>query len=254
MENEASKGRDVADRERCLSHPVVRIFSDPRVKRYFEESKRELLEFGDIQYLLCRRKPKKTKWAQRWKRYFPLRDGLTGKERYNSKEHVHQELTRLRRRFPGLIERFDGSYALSPPVRNNAMKDFILSRLEDHPHILIFGDRMYFGLDSTSFDEEDAEFFDTHVRRLSMKIASEKEIVKSFWLRLELKGFLNEFERVLHEVPDKDKGLFIGYAYEDAKWFLRSCEANLEDFQEFFERLETSGTTYGRVVWKEAEA
>ncbi|MFQ5885360.1 MAG: hypothetical protein ACE5IO_09705, partial [Thermoplasmata archaeon] len=238
---------------RCFSHPVVRIFSHPKVRKYFEDSETDALEFGDLQFILCRRKPKREKWRKRWSRYFTLFNGLTGLERYNFREHLHQDITRHQKRFPGVLKPLDGKYALSPASKGSAMKDLILFRLDDHSRIVMIQNTAYFGIDPERLDDEDSEFFDKSVLKPLMKVTNYAKALKRLWLRAHIKEFLKKFEDAFDELPEKDKGYFIGYVCEHIRWSVEYSDANSEDFQYLSERIKELAMNHGIDNWNKAE-
>lgn len=238
---------------KCYSHPVVRIFNHPKVREYFEDSKTDALEFGDLHFLLCRRKPKKEKWRRRWSKHFILFNGLTGLERYNFREHLHQDITRHQKRFRGVLKSVKGSYSLSAVSKGAAMKDLILSRLEYQSRIIMFQNTAYFGLDPERLDDEDSEFFDTSVLNPLMKMTGYAEALKRTWLRGQIKEFFKMLEDKYDDMPAKDKGCFIGHVYEHVKWSIEYSGADQEDFQDLLDRIRKLPMTDDTEIWSEAE-
>lgn len=236
-----------------LSHPITRLFLDPRIRKYFKESNRKTLELGDLRFILCTAKPKRKKWKARWEKYFPLKDEKTMMEVYKSKQHLYGELTRLRRRYPAIVVKTESGYALYSRVRTSAYKERIFRRIEGHSHALLIGETICFGMNANAFDEDDSQYFDMYVSKAMSMVSRLKDTVKSLWLNIKLKEFFKEFTRVHEEITERDKGYFIGYAHDHLEWFLKATDVSTEDYREHFMRLRDFAAEDNSRRWSKAE-
>lgn len=266
MKNQESSESKGSATKRALSHPITRLFLDSRTRRYFRDSRKEIedgydddddekeiLEFGDLTYILCKDKPVRPKWKARWERYFPLKDEKTMMEVYKSKQHLNAELKRLQRRHPGIVVKVEGGYELSSRLRSSAQKERVLRGIGGMSHALTVGETVLFGLDSYAFDDEDSEYFDMFVRRHLSTVSRVKERVKSLWLNIKLKEFLQEVGKVYEGITERNKGYFVGYAHNHLEWFLRAMDVDPKDYEAHFSKLRDLASGGDPKYWNKAE-
>ena len=248
-----SKRRKTSPAKRMMSHPITRLFLDPRIRKYFKESDRKTLELGDLRFILCTAKPKRDKWKARWEKYFPLKDDKTMMEVYKSKQHLYGELNKLRRRYPAIIVKAESGYALYSRVRTSAYKERILRGIEGHSHALLIGETICYGMDANAFDEDDSQYFDRYVSKAMSMVPRLKDAVKSLWLNIKLKEFFKELTQVYGGITERDQGYFIGHAHDHLEWFLKAIDVSTEDYREHFRRLRDFAAEDDPKRWSKAE-
>jgi len=223
-------------------HPVVRLFYNPKVRRYFKKEKKRYLEFGDIQYILCKKKPRKESWMDRWQEYFPLSSGKTGLEVYNSKEYLFQKLKKLRLSFPKiLIHSKSKGYRLSVNTVKNVTREYMLSKLAEYPVVTDLYDTAYFGIDLDLLKNEQIKNFEMKVHSKLIKLSDVKKIIRDLWVHQCLNEFINRVEIVWNGIKEEDKGHFLGYLSEHVKWFIKVCGQEEFSFKDYISRIQPVG-------------
>lgn len=60
--------------EKLLNRPIVGLYSNPIVIEYFDKNNTDVLEFGDFQFILCRKKPFDFEYIQRWVEFLVIEE------------------------------------------------------------------------------------------------------------------------------------------------------------------------------------
>ena len=229
--------------------PVARLFWNPKVKRFLRNEKTSFLRFGDIQYIMCRKKPRREQWTKRWERYFPLVDGLTGLEAYNTKEHLFQDLKKL-----SSTEHLDQEgKKLSSPILNHSkgkgyrlsrtalsshvVRDHILTRLSEYPSVADYRDIVYFGLDLDLLMAKQRDL-EANVHRHFMKLAGVREALRRLWVHQNLIEFVERFRTVWRRIREDDKGYFLGHVLNQARFFIEASGQKEEEFRDYLLRIQ----------------
>ncbi|MHA2135321.1 MAG: hypothetical protein ACW99J_15785 [Candidatus Thorarchaeota archaeon] len=241
--------------------PVVRIFWTPRIRKYIITEKKEYLEFGDLQYILCREKPKRKKWRDRWEEYFPLVDGLTGFEAYKAKgnlNHVLRKFSSLEGSteessivpLTPLVHSKDKGYKLSPSALSSYIaKDYVLSRLSECPEVADHGDIFYFGLDLNLLIAKH-RYLEREVYRHLKRLSGAKEALRKLWIHQNLTEFVDRFREVWESIEEEDKGYFYNHVLNQMRSFIRMSYQKEGEFKEYLSRIQAlfkeSGARRGR--------
>jgi hypothetical protein len=235
----------------------VRLFHNPRVRRYFRNERLQYLEFGDIQYLLCNKKPRRDKWRTRWKEYFPQLkrpSRKTGLEAYNSKEHVYQEIRKIQQYFPDLlVHNGDKGYRLSPDVKKNVTKEYLVSRLSEYPTVADLYDVSYFGLDLDYLEERQRKDLEKKVHKSLERVLSIRRVIRELWTHQCLNEFVDRLSTLWNEIDEEDNGFFLGYVLDHMDWFVRVCDQEKSAFKN---RNRLSRSLEGQLVkehWRNAK-
>ncbi|TET90342.1 MAG: hypothetical protein E3J35_06890 [Methanomassiliicoccales archaeon] len=236
--------------------PVVRIFWNSKIRKYFRTEKTSYLKFGDVQYVMCRRKPKWKKWTNRWEGYFPLVDGLTGFEVYNTKEHLFQDLKKLSSTDhpnqkpeehppPPLIHSKSKGYKLSKYALSSYMaKDYVLSRLSECPAVADYRDIFYFGLDLNLLIARQGNL-EREVHKHLEKLSGAKKALRKLWVHQNLTEFVDRFRTVWGSIEEEDKGYFYNHVLNQMRSFIRISGQEEGEFKEYLSRIQA--------VFKESE-
>lgn len=228
---------------------VVRLYWIPRIRRYILTEKKEYLEFGDLQHIMCDRKPKRKKWRERWEEYFPLVDGLTGFEAYKTKENLNHDL----RKFSSpegttekpndvpltpLVHSKDKGYKLSPSALSSYMaKDYVLSRLFECPAVADYGDIFYFGLDLNLLIAKQ-RYLEREVHRHLKKLSGAKKALRKLWVHQNLTEFVDKFRKVWKSIEEEDKGYFYNHVLNQMRFFIRISDQEEGEFKEYLSRIQ----------------